>query len=45
MSCVQVLRYGKEWHNFMARPDQYKALNKQMAGRPAEGEEEEEIDL
>lgn len=42
---MQVLRYGKEWHNFMARPQQYKTLNKQMTNRPAQDEEEEEIDL
>ena len=38
VTSMQVLRYGKEWHNFVARPKDYK----HMASR--EGEDDEEDD-
>ena len=41
---VQVLRYGKEWHNFMASPQQYKSLKKHTTRPQAEEDEEDEED-
>jgi len=37
--CPQVLRYGKEWHHFLARPEQYKSMKKKQ-GAQAEGDDE-----
>ena len=38
---VQVVHYGREWHQFMAKPELYKSMTKDSADLPADEEDED----
>ena len=41
LKAAQVVHYGAEWHQFMAKPEMYKSMNRDSTDLPADEEDED----